>query len=113
MGRAATGEPGSAHRLFLRQCRAARTLRKSRRFQDTLSRPRAIAAPWEWQAVKMPPDQVRQDTRPESKEGDRICHATVTWTGRRSQDSGRLPPGGGIVRDAEVRLCLMRRFTCL
>lgn len=61
----------------------------------------------------MPRTECAKDTWPVSENGDRICHATVTWAGRRSQDSGQLPPGGSVVRDAEVRLCLMRRFTCL
>lgn len=82
------------------------------RFQNTFRRPCAIANPREWQAVRMPRTRCAKDTWPESENGDRMCHATVTWTGRRSQDSGRLPLCGGGVRDAEVRLCLMRRFTC-
>lgn len=85
----------------------------SSRFQNTFRRPCAIANPREWQAVRMPRTKCAKDTWPESENGDRMCHATVTWAGRRSQDSGRPLLYGGVVRDAEVRLCLMRRFTCL
>lgn len=43
------------------------------RFQNTFSRPCAIATPWEWQAVKMPRTRCAQDSRPESENGDRIA----------------------------------------
>src|SRR5262245_36292125 len=49
------------------------------------------------------PDRVREDAWPACKDGEQRIHAPVTWSVRRSPDSGQLPACGRLVRDAEVR----------